>query len=136
MVELVLREDGFWQARARRESARGRKGLDKIFDEVWVRKKLAAARRREDEMDLAVAVLVLPDGARRLVFTDMELGDSQARHAVADLLRRARRLKQLHAGEQLERVLVRLRRTDGQWTASPRPDPLPQRRAKSARNRR
>jgi hypothetical protein len=136
MVGLVLREDGSWQATARRERARGKKRLDSIFDEPWVRKKIATARRREKEMDLAAAVLVLPGGARRLVFTDMELGDSQARHAVADLLRRARRLKQLKDGERLERVLVRLKRTNGEWSASPRQDPLPQRRATSIRVRR
>jgi hypothetical protein len=133
MVDLLLRDDGSWQASARRARARARKSFDKIFDERWVRKKIADGRKRDEETALAAAVLVLPAGARRLVFTDMSLGDSQARRAVADLLRRARRLKQLKDGEQLERVLVRLRRINGEWTASPRSDAFLQARTRRSR---
>ncbi len=123
-VDASLSADGSWTVTARRERCRARKRLDDIYDEKWVREKIRAARTTAKDAVVSVTLLSMPDGLKRVVFTDRELGDNCGRRGCADLMRPAWRLRLLRPGETLERRLLTFTRSNSGWIVVSRRDPV------------
>jgi len=124
VVTAELEGDGAWALSVKTRRAAGIKALDEFFDKEWIERRVSACRVAATTAMVSVAVLSLANGHRRVVFCDSELGDGEARAAVADLIRRANRLRLLEPAESLERLMVSFTRSATGWLASSRPDPL------------